>query len=238
MTIQQRFLEIKDNVDRICENCGRNTDDVKIIAVTKTRSADEINEAIKAGAKYIGENRVQELLEKYEYIDKSAEIHLIGQLQTNKVKFIGDKVSLIHSLDRISLADELNKFCIKNEINEIKTLVEVNIGCETTKSGVLPNNLSEYLDNLINFRYIKPVGLMTVAPINATEYEQNVFFEKMRELLEFGKARFGQEFCELSMGMSRDYEAAIKQGATMIRIGTALFGERNYNKLGDINYVK
>lgn len=238
MTIQQRFLEIKDNVDKICDSCGRSSQDVKIIAVTKTRTAEEINEAINAGATIIGENRVQELLEKYDDIDKSAEIHLIGQLQTNKVKYIGDKVSLIHSLDRISLAEELNKYCIKNEINEIKALVEVNIGCETTKSGVLPDNLSEYLDNLMNFRYIKPIGLMTVAPLTATEYEQNVFFEKMRNLLEIGKTRFGEDFCQLSMGMSRDYEAAIKQGATMIRIGTALFGERNYNKLGDINYVK
>lgn len=238
MTIQQRFFQIKENVDKICDQCDRDSQNVKIIAVTKTRTYDEINEAIKAGATAIGENRVQELLEKYDYIDKSAEIHLIGQLQTNKVKYVGNKVALIHSLDRVSLAEELNKFCIKNEINEIKTLVEVNIGVETTKSGILPNNLSEYLDNLMNFRYIKPIGLMTVAPATATEYEQNMFFEKMRELLEIGKSRFGKDFIELSMGMSRDYETAIKQGSTMIRIGTALFGERNYNKMGDINYVK
>lgn len=229
MTIHQRFNEVKNNVEKICCRCGRNPENVKIIAVTKTRTPEEINQVIDAGAVAIGENRVQEFLEKYELINKHAEFHLIGQLQTNKVKYIADKVSLIHSLDRISLAEELNKFCIKNNLSEIKTLVEVNIGCEETKSGLLPNNLSEYLDNLQNFRYIKPVGLMTVAPATATEYEQNLYFEKMYKLLEVGKAKFGNDFCELSMGMSRDYVTAIEHGSTMIRVGTALFGERNYN---------
>ena len=230
MTIQQRYNEIKDSVEKICDKCNRNSGEVKIIAVTKTRTADEINQVINAGAQIIGENRVQELLEKYDNIDKSAEIHLIGQLQTNKVKYIGNKVSLIHSLDRISLAEELNKFAQKNNLTAINALIEVNIGCEETKSGLLPDKLSEFLDNLTNFRYIKPMGLMTVAPLNSNEYEQNVYFEHMRNLLEIGKSKFGDGFSELSMGMSRDYSAAIKQGATMIRIGTALFGERNYNK--------
>lgn len=229
MTIEQKFYEIKNEVERICDQNGRNVNDVKIIAVTKTRTVDEINCAIKAGASIVGENRVQELLEKYDHIDKNAEIHLIGQLQTNKVKYIMNKVSLIHSLDRISLAEELEKQCKKNGNMSIKTLVEVNIGNESTKSGVLPDNLTEYLDILANFRYIKPIGLMTVAPSDATEYQQNVYFEKMCKLLDEGKSRFGNEFCELSMGMSRDYRAAIKQGATMIRLGTALFGERIYN---------
>lgn len=229
MTITQRYNEIKSNVEKICTLNGRNPDDVKIIAVTKTRTADEINESISAGAAIIGENRVQELLEKYDSINKNADIHLIGQLQTNKVKYIIKKVSLIHSLDRISLAEELEKQCIKNENMSIKVLVEVNIGNEPTKSGVLPDKLTEYLDILANFRYIKPIGLMTVAPMNANEVEQNIYFEKMRNFLEIGKNRFGNEFCELSMGMSKDYEVAIKQGATMIRLGTAIFGERNYN---------
>ena len=229
MTIEQRVYEVNNNIERVCALSGRKKEDVKLIAVTKTRTCEEINRVIEAGITAIGENRVQEFLEKYEFIDQNAEKHLIGQLQTNKVKYIFDKISLIHSLDRISLAQELNKYAQKKENSVIKTLVEVNIGAEPTKSGVLSDNLTEYLDILTNFRYIKPIGLMTVAPAHASDYEQNVYFEKMYKLLEYGKTVFGSEFSELSMGMSRDFENAIKHGSTMVRIGTALFGERNYN---------
>ena len=177
MSLQQRYSEICENVQRACDACGRSFDEVEIIAVTKTRSVQEINEAVALGIKTIGENRVQELLEKYEGL----------------------------------------------------VLVEVNIGKEPTKSGVLPDKLSEYLDSLQNFRYIKPVGLMTVAPAQASELALEQYFAQMYQLLEQGKERFGNEFTQLSMGMSHDYEAAVRQGATMIRIGTALFGQRNYN---------
>lgn len=229
MTIKENYLNACENVEKLCLSCGRKATDVKIIAVTKTRSVDEINQVIEAGAEHIGENRVQELLLKYDDIDKRAHKHLIGQLQTNKVKAIIDKVELIHSLDRISLAEEIDKLAQKRNLKPVNVLVEVNIGKETTKSGILPDKLTEYLDILANFRYINPIGLMTVAPINATVDEQHVYFEQMFKLLQEGKMRFGNGFCELSMGMSRDYETAIKHGATMIRLGTALFGERNYN---------
>ncbi|MBE7091589.1 MAG: YggS family pyridoxal phosphate-dependent enzyme [Clostridiales bacterium] len=229
MTIKENYLSIYENVDKICSSCGRNINDVKIIAVTKTRTVDEINQVIDAGAQIIGENRVQELLHKYDYINEKAEKHLIGQLQTNKVKAIIDKVDCIHSLDRISLAQQIENIAQIRNLTPVKVLVEVNIGYEITKSGILPDNLTEYLDILKNFRYIKPIGLMTVAPMDANVKEQNLYFEKMFNLLEIGKKHFGSSFCELSMGMSRDYETAIKHGATMIRLGTALFGERNCN---------
>ncbi len=229
MTIQEKYKQTCQHVEMLCDKYGRNKDDVKIIAVTKTRTVDEINQAIISGAKIIGENRVQELLEKYDFLDSSVEKHLIGQLQTNKVKYIIDKVDLIHSLDRISLAEQIEKNAKNKNLKPINVLVEVNIGYETTKSGILPNNLTEYLDILTNFRYINPIGLMTVAPATATLDEQNVYFEQMFNLLQDGKKVFGDKFCNLSMGMSRDYETAIKHGATMIRLGTAIFGERNYN---------
>ena len=154
---------------------------------------------------------------------------MIGQLQTNKVKYIIGKVDMIHSLDRVSLAQQIDKTVQKTQMDPMKVLVEVNIGKEPTKSGVLPDKLSEYLDSLQNFRYIKPVGLMTVAPAQASELALEQYFAQMYQLLEQGKERFGNEFIQLSMGMSHDYEAAVRQGATMIRIGTALFGQRNYN---------
>jgi pyridoxal phosphate enzyme (YggS family) len=228
VSIAQNYSDICDKIDKACLRAGRKNN-VKLIAVTKTRTVEEINQAISAGARYVGENRVQELLEKYDGIDKNADIHLIGQLQSNKVKYIIDKVDLIHSLDRISLAEQINKLAEQRNIAFVKTLIEVNIGAEPTKSGVLVENLTEYLDILTNFRYIKPIGLMTVAPALASDYDQNVYFEKMYDLLEQGKGVFGNEFSELSMGMSRDFENAIKHGSTMVRIGTALFGERNYN---------
>lgn len=229
MTIQERYLQTRQHVSDLCFKYGRGSDDVKIIAVTKTRTIEEINQAIQVGANIIGENRVQELLEKYDFLDNNLEKHLIGQLQTNKVKYIIDKVNLIHSLDRISLAEQIEKVAKNKNLPPVNVLVEVNIGYETTKSGILPNKLTEYLDILTNFRYINPIGLMTVAPALANENEQNVYFEQMFNLLQEGKKIYGKDFCNLSMGMSRDYETAIKHGATMIRLGTAIFGERNYN---------
>ena len=228
MTVKERYELIKQNVLKACAESGRKADEVEIIGVTKTRTIDEINQAIECGIRIVGENRVQELLEKYDGIDKRAQVHLIGQLQTNKVKYIIDKVSLIHSLDRVSLASELNRLGEKKKI-KVNALVEVNIGYEDTKSGVLPNKLTEYLDILQDFLYIKPIGLMTVAPANATDDQLNEYFGQMQQLLVQGQNRFGSSFKELSMGMSRDYVPAVKHGATMIRIGTGLFGARNYN---------
>ena len=229
MNLRQRYFHICENVQKACDACGRAFDEVEIIAVTKTRTVQEINEAVALGIKTIGENRVQELLEKYENLDSRASVHLIGQLQTNKVKYIIGKVDMIHSLDRISLAQQLDKTVQKTGADPMRVLIEVNIGNEPTKSGVLPENLSEYLDSLQNFRYIKPIGLRTVAPAQASELELERYFARMCQLLEQGKERFGSDFTQLSMGMSHDYEAAVRQGATMIRIGTALFGQRNYN---------
>ncbi len=229
MTIRENYEKITANIASACASSGRKESDVKLIAVTKTRTVQEINEAISLGIGDIGENRVQELMSKYDSLDKSAAVHLIGQLQTNKVKYIIDKVSLVHSLDRISLAEQLDKEAQKKRNAPMDVLVEINIGAEETKSGIFSSELAEFLDNLAKFMYINPVGLMTVAPADATEYEQNIYFEKMRTLLCTGQAVFGKGFKELSMGMSRDYTVAIRQGATMVRLGTSLFGERNYN---------
>ena len=228
MTIEERLEETERKIRDACVKSGRKREDVKLIAVTKTRTPEEINTAIRWGITDIGENRVQELTEKYEVL-LPCKKHLIGQLQTNKVKYILEKVEMIHSLDRAALAEQIEKLAQKNNLAPVKTLIEINIGHEDTKSGILPENLSEHLDIFQNFRYIKVMGLMTVAPANANEEEQERYFETMRELLVRAQAVFGPECRELSMGMSRDYEAAIRQGSTMIRLGSAIFGERNYN---------
>ncbi len=227
--ISERIERVKENIANACYGAGRKESEVTLIAVTKTRTVEEIKEAVACGIEHIGENRVNELNSKIPYLDEKLHYHLIGALQTNKVKQVLGKAELIHSLDRLSLAQEIEKQAQKLSLSPINVLVEVNIGQETTKSGVFANNLTDFLDILTNFRYINPVGLMTVAPADANEYRQEEYFEQMRELLEQGKRVFGQSFSELSMGMSRDYAMAIKHGATMVRIGTSIFGERNYN---------
>lgn len=227
--IADRIKQVKENIANACISAGRKESEVTLIAVTKTRTVDEINEAVSCGIDHIGENRVNELNGKIPYLDKNIHLHLIGALQTNKVKQVLGKVELIHSLDRLSLAEEIEKQAQKLSLPPINVLVEVNIAGETTKSGVFANNLTDFLDILTNFRYINPIGLMTVAPAVATEYQQEEYFAQMREFLDVGKKKFGQGFSELSMGMSRDYTTAIKHGATMVRIGTSIFGERNYN---------
>mgnify|MGYP003319270167 CR=1 FL=1 len=230
MSIAENVAKILADIETAAVAAGRDPKEITLCAATKMNDAARVREAIAAGVRCCGENRVQELLSKYEQIDKSAKIHLIGQLQTNKVKYIIDKVSLVHSLDRLSLAKELDAQA-KNRLNApIEALVEVNIGSETTKCGVLPENLTEYLDILRDFMYIKPRGLMTVAPAMATEAELDMYFTKMQQLLQDTQKAFGSEFNILSMGMSRDYATAIKHGSTMIRLGTALFGERDYNR--------
>lgn len=233
MTIEERIENVRENIAAACARSKRNENDVKLIAVTKTRTPDEINRAINCGIGDIGENRVQEMCAKIDFLKKEVNIHLIGALQTNKVKSVLDKVCLIHSLDRVSLAEEIEKQAKKLQIPSVKVLIEVNIAGEETKSGIFINKLPDFLDILANFRYINPVGLMTVAPAWADETLQAECFEKMRELLAKGQSIFGSGFTELSMGMSRDYKSAIEHGATMIRLGSSIFGERDYN-----SYVK
>ena len=227
--IDENYKRIVDAMEEAKAKYRKPSDDITLMAVTKTVAPEAVNHAISCGIHTLGENRVQEYLSKKDFYSKDAKVHFIGHLQTNKVKYILDKVEVIHSLDRIFLAQQIDKLVEKAQMAPKKVLVEVNIGNESTKSGVSPDKLSEYLDSLQNFRYIKPIGLMTVAPAWASETELEKYFAHMRLLLEAGKERFGEEFSQLSMGMSHDYEAAVRQGATMIRIGTALFGARNYD---------
>ncbi|MBP5662428.1 MAG: YggS family pyridoxal phosphate-dependent enzyme [Clostridia bacterium] len=227
MTIEERCARVEEQIQRACDAAGRGRNEVTLIAVTKTRTPEEINRALKTGISDIGENRVQELLAKLPELSP-ARVHLIGQLQTNKVKAVLGKAQVIHSLDRLHLAKELDRAASLQGLTPVQVLIEVNIAREETKSGIFFENVSDFLDILADFRYIKPIGLMTVAPMDATEAEQDRYFEKMQSLLPRGQALFGPSFCELSMGMSRDFPAAIRHGATMVRVGTALFGERQY----------
>lgn len=212
---------IIDNIKRIKEEIPSN---VLLVAVTKTRSVDEINQAIKAGITDIGENKVQEIVRKYDSL-LPVNIHMIGHLQTNKVKDIVGKVCLIHSVDSFRLADEINKQCQKQN-TKMDILIQVNVARENTKFGINEEELKSLIEKILqNHENITIKGLMTIAPI---EGNANIVFKKLKLLFEDLKSiehpRLRLQY--LSMGMTNDYMEAIKEGSNLIRIGTGIFGER------------
>lgn len=227
------YEEIKANLERIRENTAKaaaeanRADKVRIMAVTKTVSADKVNFAVDQGIDLLGENRVQEYLEKRE-LYKPAEIHFIGSLQTNKVKYIIDKVSMIHSVDSLRLAEEIDRRAEQHG-TVMDILTEINIGDEESKSGISARDAEEFLKKLKEFKNVRLRGLMTIPPPGCGEE----VFERMRQLFEQLKSaeleKGNTAFDTLSMGMSADYEAAVRHGATIIRIGSGLFGYRKYN---------
>ena len=228
MTISERIDEVKQNIRKACEASGRNPDEITLVGASKTKSAEIINEALENGLDTIGENRVQELTEKYPDIKKGTHIHLIGHLQTNKVKYIIDKVELIHSVDSEHLSKEISHCAEKHGLT-MNVLVQVNVSGEESKSGIAPENLDsllEYIDTLDN---IKVLGLMTIPPLdNESLEESRKIFRELKRIFETEKTnRYkNTEMKILSMGMTNDYTVAVEEGATMVRVGRAIFGDR------------
>ena len=200
-------------------------DDVRIMAVTKTVAPEAVNHAVSLGIGLLGENRVQEYLSKAEMYDSSAEVHFIGHLQTNKVKYIIQDVSMIQSVDSVKLAEQIDRSAFSHK-NIMDVLVEVNVGEEATKSGVSYDKCSELIHEISQLENIRVKGLMAIPPVGCDEG----VFEKMHELyLKIGEMNIkGVSMQTLSMGMSGDYELAIKHGSNLVRIGTKLFGARKY----------
>jgi len=227
VNISENLKQIKARIEAACRRVGRDPDDVRLIAVTKTVDTGRIEKAISLGIKELGENRVQELREKADIIKDDVRWHLIGHLQTNKVKYIIDKVSLIHSMDRIELANEVQKRAGKLGIT-VPVLVQVNVAGEDTKFGISPEETIEFVRYLSRMPNIKVKGLMTIAPLVENPEEVRWVFENLRKLLiDIRRERIDNIDMEhLSMGMSNDFEIAIEEGATMVRIGTAIFGRR------------
>jgi len=206
------------------ERVGRKEESVELVAVTKTVDVSKIKEAIRAGIKIIGENRVQEAREKFTDIGKEIEWHLIGHLQTNKVKYIFDIFSLIHSVDSLLLSEEIQRRA-ENKGLETDILIEVNLSGEKTKFGILPEKAINFVKDISRFKNINIMGLMTIPPFSESPEDSRKYF-KMLRMLRDDIQKEGIEMKELSMGMSNDFEAAVEEGATMVRIGTAIFGER------------
>lgn len=224
-----RNLEIVlEKIHKACEKVGRKPEDVKLLGASKTVPPERIREFYTCGLKVYGENRVQEFLKKYEALsDLDIEWHFIGYLQSNKVKYLINKVVLIHSLDRKSLADEIQKRAQKANIIQ-DTLIEVNVGGEETKAGVEPDKLKELFEYTLSLPNIRILGLMCIPPYLENPEDVRPYFIRLRELKEELEKDFNVKLPHLSMGMSHDFEVAIEEGATIVRIGTALFGERKY----------
>lgn len=229
--IKKNLSQIEEQIKTVAEGCGRSRDDVLLVAVSKTRTPEEINIAIDAGATDIGENKVQEILDKFELV-KPVKWHMIGHLQTNKVKYIIDKVSMIHSVDSYKLAAEIDKRAAAAGIT-MDILIQVNSAKEESKFGITTAETEELIKEILqNCPSIRIRGLMCIAPYADNPEEIKIYFEEVRKQYdEFGKINHERlDFKYLSMGMSHDFPVAIEAGSNLVRVGSAIFGERDYSK--------
>ncbi len=228
LLIKENLKRIKNNITEACIAAGRQPNEVTLMGVTKTVSAKRINDAIGLGLSHIGENRVQEYLGKKDELNlNDVKVHFIGHLQTNKVSRIVSQVDMIDSIDSLRLAHTVNKASLKaGRVTDV--LIEVNIGREIQKSGILEENLEEFLYQVSTLNGLRVVGLMTVPPILTTERQRREVFSRMFKLfIDIKGKNIDNIFMDiLSMGMSSDYVEAIMEGATMVRVGSALFGKR------------
>lgn len=229
--ISVRIDQVRSKILDASKKVNRNPEEILLLGVTKTVDVDVMEEALKCGITDVGENKPQELQRKYGLIGNRARWHQIGTLQTNKVKYIIDKVDLIHSLDRMALAEEINKRAEKIDRN-IDCLVQVNVSKEETKHGIFIEDLENFIRECARrFERINIVGLMTMAPDSDDEDEVRSVFRQLREVSDYIRdlSIDGVVMKDLSMGMSGDYQIAIEEGSTIVRVGTSIFGKRNYN---------
>ena len=221
--------EIRDNIEKAAKKSGRTANDITLLAATKTVSAELINFAIENGIEYIGENRVQEMLSKDSDVSRAAHRHFIGHLQTNKVKDIIDRVEMIESVHSLKLAAEISKQAVKIG-KTMDVLLEINIGNEESKSGFLKEEIENAAAEIAKMEGVRIMGLMCIPPVCENSEKNREYFAEMRKLfIDIGAKKSDNVNMKfLSMGMSDDYAVAIEEGANIVRIGTALFGKRNY----------
>lgn len=226
--IKNRLKSVQERIGAAAKEAGRKKEDITLIAVTKMYEADVINEAIDLGVTDIGENKVQEIVRKYDAV-KPVRWHLIGHLQSNKVKYIIDKVSLIHSVDSLHLLDEIDRQAKKHDII-MDVLIQVNISGEETKFGIKPEETEMFMEYAEKLGNIRVRGLMTILPKDDNPVKSRLHFVNIKQLyLDISSKRYDNIYMDyLSMGMSGDFEQAIMEGSNMVRIGSAIFGERKY----------
>ena len=228
--LKENLAKVEENIQAACDRAGRKREEVTLIAVSKTKPVEMLQEAYDLGVRVNGENKAQELASKYEVLPKDIHWHMIGHMQRNKVKYIIDKVDLIHSVDSVRLAETIDKEAAKKGI-VVNVLLEVNMAKEDTKFGLMPEEVMDFIHEIVRFQHIKVQGLMTIAPFVENPEENRIHFANLRKLsVDIAAKNIDNVSMRiLSMGMTNDYEVAIEEGATMVRVGTGIFGERNYN---------
>ena len=227
--LKENLEYVESQIREACERSGRAREEVTLIAVSKTKPVSVLKEAYDLGVRVFGENKVQELADKYEELPKDIRWHMIGHLQRNKVKYIIDKVELIHSVDSLRLAETIEKEAAKHNITA-NILIEVNVAKEESKFGLMPEELDEFVSEVAKFPHIQVQGLMTIAPFVDDPEENRGIFQRLRKLSVDIAAKNVDNItmCILSMGMTNDYTVAVEEGAAMVRVGTGIFGARDY----------
>ncbi len=230
--ISEQLEEVRRNIRSACERSGRNVDEVTLIAVSKTKPVSMLQEAYDAGARYFGENKVQEILEKQPQLPSDIRWHMIGHLQKNKVRQVIDKTVLIHSVDTVELAECIEKEALKRNL-DVSILLEVNVAGEESKFGFAPENVEAAAREIAKLPHVHIQGLMTIAPFVENSEENRKVFKKLYQLyVDMQRKNIDNITMNvLSMGMTGDYQTAIEEGATMVRVGTGIFGART--KIGE-----
>ena len=230
MELAQNYKTVKENVTKACEQAGRSEQEVTLLAVSKTKPVDMLMDVYRAGARDFGENKVQELVDKIPQMPSDVRWHMIGHLQRNKVKYVVDKACLIHSVDSMRLAETISEEGMKKGVT-VPVLIEVNVAGEESKFGVTLEETEGLVREIAKLPSIQIKGLMTIAPYVEDPEENRVHFSRLKQLsVDIKNKNIDNVSMDvLSMGMTGDYQVAIEEGATMVRVGTGIFGERNYN---------
>ena len=231
--LADNLATVQKNIEKACLKAGRDPKEVTLVAVSKTKPVEMLQEAYDAGARVFGENKVQEIMDKYDRLPSDIQWHMIGHLQRNKVKYIIDKVAMIHSVDSVRLAQTIEQEAAKKDLC-MPVLIEVNVAEEESKFGLKTSEVLPFIEEIASYPHLKVMGLMTIAPFVSEPEENREVFRQMRELLVDmnGKKIDNIKMDTLSMGMTGDYEVAIEEGATIVRVGTGIFGERYYPNKG------
>ena len=228
--LSDNLHEVQENIRKACERSGRNPEDVTLIAVSKTKPVSDIEQIYAAGIREFGENKVQEMNDKQKVLPGDINWHMIGHLQRNKVKYIVDNVAMIHSVDSVRLAEEISKEAVKKNV-AVDMLVEVNVAKEESKFGLYTEDVSQFVEQISKLPGINIKGLMTSAPFVDNPEDNRQYFKKLKDLsVDINAKNIDNVHMDfLSMGMTNDYVVAVEEGATHVRVGTAIFGHRDYN---------
>lgn len=228
--LKENLTKVEENIQKACDKAGRKRSEVTLIAVSKTKPVKMLQEIYNEGIREFGENKVQEMCEKMELMPQDIKWNMIGHLQTNKVKYIIGKTSLIHSVDSLKLAEEIQKQAVKHDVTA-DILVEVNIANEESKFGISKDETIQMVRDIAKLDHLKIKGLMTIAPFVENPEDNRLYFREIKQLsVDINNQNIDNVSMDvLSMGMTGDYMVAVEEGATMVRVGTGIFGERNYN---------